>query len=122
MLLGCVTTDMAPAPSPNGGYRLEVENLFPDDVVVYLLRGSSKQRLGRIPGIVGKRVYTLDRMTVENGGTALLICQGNYTPTNRNCYATGPMRGSYRPRYGQPGVVMLQVQSHRDIVAILNGE
>lgn len=109
------------AVSPaSGGYDLKVTNHHPDDVVVYLVKGGRK-RLGRMGGLHAKETWHLSSAEVKSG-PQIMVCVGNWTPTNRQCFTTGRMTGGYPGQWGQPGTVLLLIRRGiGGITAILNG-
>ena len=85
VLFGCAshhgTTQAAPA-TVNTPVDLEVENHNWSDVVIYLVRGTQRQRLGMV-GALGSTVFTFPYRRLGTGGdarfTAHAIGGGGYT-------------------------------------------
>jgi hypothetical protein len=60
-----------PAASPNTPVELEVENHNWSDIVIYLVRGSQRQRLGMVTAL-GNTVFTFPYRRLGNSGDARL--------------------------------------------------
>lgn len=118
LCLACAPVQYGPSEA-DPGYVIHVTNHHPDAVVVYL--EPSGGRLGRLEGSVGEAEYWLSTGRMRTH-PHILVCVGNRNPTNRQCYATDPMRGGYTPYQGKPGKVFVTIQHGvGGIVAMLNG-
>ena len=80
------------APDPNTPVLVEIESHFQGDVVIYLLRGGQRERLGMVSGLSGAAFTFPYRKLGSSGSTRLLA----YPIAGAEAYASDPL-------YIQPG-------------------
>lgn len=80
------------APDPDTPVLVEVQNHFQGDVVIYLLRGSQRERLGMVTAL-GNSVYTFPYRRLGSSGSSRLLA---YPIAGAESYASDPL-------YIQPG-------------------
>jgi hypothetical protein len=81
-----------PAPDPNTPVLVEIESHFQGDVVIYLMRGNQRERLGMVSGLSGG-AFTFPYRRLGNTGSARLLA---YPIAGASAYASDPL-------YIQPG-------------------
>ena len=84
--------DSEPAPDPNTPVLVEVESHFQGDVVIYLLRGSQRERLGLVTGL-NTAAYTFPYRRLGSSGSSRLLA---YPIAGASSWASDPL-------YIQPG-------------------
>jgi hypothetical protein len=77
---------------PNRPVLVEVESHFQGDVVIYLLRGSQRERLGLVTGL-GSAAFTFPYRRLGSSGSSRLLA---YPIAGASSYASDPL-------YIQPG-------------------
>lgn len=112
LCLGCTSpSDGRPSPR-NEDYELKVENYHRYDVVIYVIRGGTRARIGRVDAHADRSLKM--RYADVLNRSRLMVCVGAYTPINRTCSVTDPVHGQY------PGVVLLHYSASG--YAWVNGE
>ena len=86
------TTTTNTVPDPNRPVLVEIESHFQGDVVIYLMRGSQRERLGMVSGLSGAAFTFPYRKLGTSGSTRLLA----YPIAGAAAYASDPL-------YIQPG-------------------
>jgi hypothetical protein len=79
-------------PDPNTPVLVEIESHFQGDVVIYLMRGNQRERLGMVSGLSGA-AFTFPYRRLGNSGSARLLA---YPIAGFSAYASDPL-------YIQPG-------------------
>ncbi len=79
-------------PDPNTPVLVEIESHFQGDVVIYLMRGNQRERLGMVSGLSGA-AFTFPYRRLGNSGSARRLA---YPIAGFSAYASDPL-------YIQPG-------------------
>jgi hypothetical protein len=80
------------APDPNSPLLVEIESHFQGDVVIYLLRGSQRERLGLVTALSSEE-FTFPYRRIGTSGSSRLLA---YPIAGTTTYASDPL-------YIQPG-------------------
>jgi hypothetical protein len=80
------------APDPDTPVLVEIESHYQGDVVIYLLRGSARERLGMVSGLSGA-AFTFPYRRLGSSGSSRLLA---YPIAGASAYASDPL-------YIQPG-------------------
>jgi hypothetical protein len=77
----------APKANPNTPVLLEVENHYQGDVVIYLMQGNQRERLGMVTAL-SKATYTFPYRRLSMSGNTRLLA---YPIAGRSAYASDPL-------------------------------